>query len=297
MIATPSPTAVVISASAMPADTVPMPPPPLVGSASFWKAVMMPPTVPNSPTNGADDATVASSGKPRRRPASCRSLLRSIARLTTSATSNGAAAAPGRSTPRAYSVRPAPMTLATGLPAKRLSSPTASRSRPVPSTIGASAAMYRRDCLRPRQNVRSRSPVMASEYSDIATSTSTTARATMPISFHSPTSVKSICVSLSPCFGLLLPWLELKGRGITERDGNVVREQGAELPGLHLGDDRVVEQRVRALHQRDPVDGAGGRHADLHEDAIEVVAAIQRRRKVGGRPVDQLLLGHGRRQG
>ena len=125
----------------MPADTVPMPPPPLVGSASFWNAVMMPPTVPNRPTNGADDATVASTGIPRRSPASSRSLLRSIARLTTSATSNGAAAAPGRSTPRAYSVSPAPITFATGLPANRLSRPTASRSRPGPSTIGASAAM------------------------------------------------------------------------------------------------------------------------------------------------------------
>ena len=30
----------------MPAETVPMPPPPFVGSASFWKAVMMPTTVP-----------------------------------------------------------------------------------------------------------------------------------------------------------------------------------------------------------------------------------------------------------
>src|SRR6185295_1826313 len=55
MIATPRPTAVVTSASAMPADTVPMPPPPLVGSASFWNAVMMPPTVPNRPTARADD--------------------------------------------------------------------------------------------------------------------------------------------------------------------------------------------------------------------------------------------------
>src|SRR5438128_1970040 len=35
MMATPSPTAVVTSASAMPADTVPMPPPPLAGSANF----------------------------------------------------------------------------------------------------------------------------------------------------------------------------------------------------------------------------------------------------------------------
>ena len=38
-------------------------------------------------------------------------------------------------------VQPAPITLATGLPAKRSSSPTASRSRPAPSTIGASGAM------------------------------------------------------------------------------------------------------------------------------------------------------------
>ena len=119
-----------------------MPPPPLVGSASFWNAVMMPPTVPNRPTNGADDATVANTGMPRRRPASSRSLLRSIARFTTSATSNGgAAAAPGRAIPRAYSVRPFPMTFATGLPTNFLSSPTASRSRPVASTSGASASM------------------------------------------------------------------------------------------------------------------------------------------------------------
>ena len=80
MIATASPTAVVISASAMPAETVPMPPPPFAGSASFWNAVMMPPTVPNSPTNGADDETVASTGRPRRRPASSRSLTRSSVR-------------------------------------------------------------------------------------------------------------------------------------------------------------------------------------------------------------------------
>src|SRR4030095_3395287 len=52
MRATPSPTAVVTSASAMPADTVPMPPPPLVGSGSFWKAGVMAPAVPNRPTHG-----------------------------------------------------------------------------------------------------------------------------------------------------------------------------------------------------------------------------------------------------
>ena len=132
----------VISASAMPADTVPMPPPPLVGSASFWNAVMMPPTVPNRPTNGADEETVASTGSPRRRPASSRSLLRSIARLTISATSNdaGAAVPAGLSTPRAYSCSPAPITLATGLPTKRFSRPTASRRRPAASTSGASAS-------------------------------------------------------------------------------------------------------------------------------------------------------------
>ena len=132
----------VMSASAMPAETVPMPPPPFVGSESFWKAVMMPPTVPKRPTNGADEATVASTGIPRRNPASSRSLFRSITRLTISATSNDDSVAlpAGRSRPRAYSCSPAPITLATGLPTKRFSRPTASRSRPAASTSGASAS-------------------------------------------------------------------------------------------------------------------------------------------------------------
>ena len=42
---------------------------------------MMPNTVPSRPTNGAEDETVASTGSPRRRFISSRSLTRSIARL------------------------------------------------------------------------------------------------------------------------------------------------------------------------------------------------------------------------
>src|SRR5438270_642654 len=57
-MATARPTAVVSSASEMPADTVARPPPPLVGSAMLWKALMMPNTVPKRPTNGADDDTM-----------------------------------------------------------------------------------------------------------------------------------------------------------------------------------------------------------------------------------------------
>src|SRR5207237_1126964 len=56
-IATRRPKAVVISASEIPADTDARPPEPEV--AISWKAVMMPSTVPSSPTKGADDATVA----------------------------------------------------------------------------------------------------------------------------------------------------------------------------------------------------------------------------------------------
>ena len=77
-MATARPTAVVISASAIPADTDARPPPPLEGSAIIWKAVMIPNTVPNRPTNGAEEDTVASTGKPRRRLASSRSLTRSM---------------------------------------------------------------------------------------------------------------------------------------------------------------------------------------------------------------------------
>ena len=47
-----------MSASEIPADTEARPPEP--EAAISWKAVMMPSTVPRRPTNGADDATVAS---------------------------------------------------------------------------------------------------------------------------------------------------------------------------------------------------------------------------------------------
>ena len=83
-------------------------------------------------------------------------------------------------------------------------------SAPAPRCRGVTA------CARAR-TLRSRSPVMASEYSDIAISTRTTPRATSPISFHSPTSVKSMCVCL-PRFGPLLLRLELERRHVRERN-------------------------------------------------------------------------------
>ncbi len=57
-IATSRPKAVVTSASAMPADTVPRPPEP--DCAIDWKELTMPITVPSRPTKGAVEPTVAS---------------------------------------------------------------------------------------------------------------------------------------------------------------------------------------------------------------------------------------------
>src|SRR5574337_215297 len=69
-MATSRPKAVVTSASAMPAETDPRPPDPVAAMA--WKAVMMPATVPSSPTKGAVEPTVASAPRPRRRSAAVR---------------------------------------------------------------------------------------------------------------------------------------------------------------------------------------------------------------------------------
>ena len=56
------PSAVSTSASAIPAETAPRPPEPV--AAMPWNAVMMPTTVPSSPTNGAVDPMVASAETP-----------------------------------------------------------------------------------------------------------------------------------------------------------------------------------------------------------------------------------------
>src|SRR5256885_15301821 len=96
----------------MPADTEARPPEPDV--AINWKAVMMPSTVPSSPTNGADEATVARPERPRRRSAVTRSVARATDRVMASARAELATSCGPwvRGAPRAllYSEVPAPGT-------------------------------------------------------------------------------------------------------------------------------------------------------------------------------------------
>ena len=61
-MATTRPSAVSTSASEIPAETAPRPPEPV--AAMPWNAVMMPTTVPSSPTNGAVAPMVASEETP-----------------------------------------------------------------------------------------------------------------------------------------------------------------------------------------------------------------------------------------
>src|ERR1700709_789819 len=77
-MATPRPKAVATSASAIPAETAPMPPEPV--RAMPWKALMMPITVPNRPMKGVMVAMVASEPMPRFRSEVVSSVARSTAR-------------------------------------------------------------------------------------------------------------------------------------------------------------------------------------------------------------------------
>jgi hypothetical protein len=88
-MATNRPSAVVTSASAIPADTAPMPPEPV--SAMPLKALMMPTTVPNRPMNGAVEPMVARPPVPRLKSAVVISDVRSMARRAASMMSS-----PGR---------------------------------------------------------------------------------------------------------------------------------------------------------------------------------------------------------
>src|SRR3954468_516911 len=86
--------------------------------------------------------------------------------------------------------------------------PTADSSR-APSTITVSSTLAAAtDETRARRHASSRSTAMASEYVDIASSTMTTARATMPISLQSPMIVKFIADSPGFLFGLDLEFDE-----------------------------------------------------------------------------------------
>ena len=102
----------VTSASEMPADTEARPPEPEV--AISWKAVMMPSTVPSSPTKGADDATVARPDNPRRKSAVTRRVARSMDRLMASTRSNSPTSCgpwcESAARPRLYSAIPLPST-------------------------------------------------------------------------------------------------------------------------------------------------------------------------------------------
>ena len=145
-MATAKPTAVVTSASAIPAETdAKPPPPPLEGSAICWKAVMMPKTVPKRPTKGADEAIVASTAKPLCSAAISRFFVRSMERPISwtriSISVGSAVLAPRPSIPRTRSLMAGPITRATGASLNRWSSPTASLRRPGEVTSGCSAPM------------------------------------------------------------------------------------------------------------------------------------------------------------
>ena len=73
------------SASAIPADTAPIPPEPV--RAMPWKALMMPITVPNRPMKGVMVAMVASEPMPRLMSEVVSSVARSTARVAASTTS------------------------------------------------------------------------------------------------------------------------------------------------------------------------------------------------------------------
>ncbi len=77
-MATKRPNAVVMSASAIPAEIAPRPPAP--DTAMPWKAFTMPIVVPSRPTNGAVAPTVASTARPRFSSEMMISMLRSTAR-------------------------------------------------------------------------------------------------------------------------------------------------------------------------------------------------------------------------
>src|SRR5580692_9845096 len=90
--------------------------------------------------------------------------------------------------------------------------------------------------------------------------TTTTARAVKPISFHSPTSVKSI-VAISVCelsFGL-----EFERRDRTKGDGCSAEQVRPIVPLLHRRDDVLVEHRIGRFHDGDLIDGSGRADADL----------------------------------
>src|SRR5437879_5884290 len=80
-MATMRPNAVVIKASAMPADTAPSEPPP-PDAAMPVNAFTMPITVPSSPTNGAVEPVVARIPRPRFSSADTMRISRSTARST-----------------------------------------------------------------------------------------------------------------------------------------------------------------------------------------------------------------------
>ncbi len=108
--ATNSPNAVVISASAMPAEIAAMPPDPV--SAMPEKALMMPKVVPNRPTKGAVAPIVARPESPRFRSARFTAVARWIARLAASTAASRSRSTSPVSTWYCHSCRPGFSTLA-----------------------------------------------------------------------------------------------------------------------------------------------------------------------------------------
>src|SRR4051794_5070695 len=154
--------------------------------------------------------------------------------------------------------------------------PTADSSL-APSTITASSTLAAAaDETRARRNASSRSTATASEYVDIARSTMTTARATMPISLQSPMIVKFIAASPGFLFGL-----ELEFDEGAEGERFPVLGRRPIAPGLHRRHHVVVERRFGSLLQGHGADAAGDRHADLGHRDVGRTGPRQVRRKVG----------------
>src|SRR5262249_39111089 len=97
-------------------------------------------------------------------------------------------------------------------------------------------------------------------------------------------------------FGSPLLDLELEPGEIAERNGRVVGHERTVAPFLDGADDGVVQLPIRALDDRNALDGAGARYADLRLDDVLGAAAVERRRDLGVLPGRPLQVAHVGRQ-
>src|ERR1051326_4903032 len=246
-MATNKPNAVVTSASAIPAETAPSPPEPVI--AIPWNAWMMPATVPKRPTKGAVVEIVARLPRPFFISAVVISVSRSMARLPDSTMSKSS----GSCCVISYwnSVSPALSTRARCECMKRLSRVRLiADSRSCFASSGVTSRARSSDSFFARWKRNSRSTAIVRDQTDMMNKTTTTPRATQFIVAHMPRRLKFVFIpSIGYSFYLSSTSLqpERHGQVVIHRNRLPVECSRCELPAFHGFERRIGETERQRL--------------------------------------------------